>query len=215
MIPNLTQRNVDDYKENILRSGINGLEGIITFQLDQLESILKQEFFRLNDRLDGVIYKNPNFKKECSKNYRDSIEVLMVINKFRTLNDSTQDGTEPAQTSSSKKPKSEDISKSTLMSIFRKPSEYDGIMEILVKKGYCQPKTFFWKFEKSGNKKLLASTIKFLHKQGYYKENKMPSGKEIKAIAKNTFGCDMSVETIKGVNSDYCKSKLPLPRSDK
>ena len=61
MIPNLTQREVDNYKKKILRSGINGLEGIAAFQLDQLSDSIEKEIIQHIDKFDDLIMNNPDY----------------------------------------------------------------------------------------------------------------------------------------------------------
>jgi hypothetical protein len=84
-----------------------------------------------------------------------------------------------------------------LADIFDSISKYNYIMNLLVEKQYCQPNTFIWKDEGAGNKGFLAAILKHLHAQGYYKDNKRLSNEQIKAIAKNTFGWEISIDTIK------------------
>jgi hypothetical protein len=62
---------------------------------------------------------------------------------------------------------------------------------------YCQKDTFIWIDKAKGNKSILAAIIKYLHPQGYYKENREPTNEQIKQIAKNTFSCKISIDTIK------------------
>jgi len=187
MIQDLSPYEKSKYLERIRKFGSDGLEGISRLKAIQLLEVLEYDKQKILERCSDLALLNRSPKYPYPEQYRNGKEYYYwkdtddrlpeirfargIINDFLKSNQTPE-----SQTSSSKKTKSEDISKSTLMSIFRKPSEYDGIMRILVKEGYCQSKTFIWKFEKRGNKKLLASTIKFLHKQGYYKENKIPSG---------------------------------------
>ncbi|MGP8216482.1 MAG: hypothetical protein ACLQQ4_13015 [Bacteroidia bacterium] len=103
------------------------------------------------------------------------------------------------------------INKFLLSDIFSDEAKYKYIMNLLVDKGYCQKETFIWKDGKKGNKGLLAAIIKQLHPQGYYKDNKKPSNEQIQEIAKNTFGCEISISTIEKSNSTtYDVSFIPL-----
>jgi len=84
-----------------------------------------------------------------------------------------------------------------LIDIFEDSSRHNSIMKLLVEKGFCQPNTFIWKDEKKGNKGYLAAILKYLHSQGYYKDNKRPTIEQIQEIASNTFGWSMSIDIIK------------------
>ena len=84
-----------------------------------------------------------------------------------------------------------------LFDIFESSSKYSFIMNLLIEKGHCQTGTHIWKDEGKGNKGLLVAILKHLHTQQYYKENKRPTAEEIKEIAHNTFGSDISIDTIK------------------
>jgi hypothetical protein len=88
----------------------------------------------------------------------------------------------------------------TLLDLFESVSKYKYIMNLLVDKGYCQPNTYIWKDEMKGNKGLLAAIIKYLHKQGYYKNNKKPTNEQIILIAKKTFGWELKIDTVKRAN---------------
>lgn len=89
-----------------------------------------------------------------------------------------------------------------LSDIFDNSLKYDYIMNLLVKNNYCQAKTFIWKDEGKGNKALLASILKYLHKQEYYKSNKQLTNDQIKEISLNTFGLELSIDTIKKAKID-------------
>jgi len=97
--------------------------------------------------------------------------------------------------------------------IFESISKYNYIMNVLVAKKYCQPNTFIWKDEGKGNKGFLAAILKYLHKQQYYKDNKRPSIEQIKAISKNTFGWEMSIDTIKKAKPDQFDLSFIPPAS--
>ena len=70
-------------------------------------------------------------------------------------------------------------------------------MNLLVDHNYIQQDTHIWKDETKGNKGYLASLLKHLHKQGYYKNNIPLTNVQIKEIALNTFGWELSIDTIK------------------
>lgn len=80
---------------------------------------------------------------------------------------------------------------------FATTKKYKTVMDLLVEKGHCQPDTYIWKDEKNGNKSFLAAILKYLHKQGYLKDNKKLSNQQIQLIAKNTFGWEIGLDTIK------------------
>ena len=84
-----------------------------------------------------------------------------------------------------------------LSEAFESISKYQYIMNLLVERQYCHPHTFIWKDDGKGNKELLAAIIKQLHSLGYYKENCRPTNEQIRIIAKNTFGWEVAIDTIK------------------
>jgi len=96
----------------------------------------------------------------------------------------------------------EQVKSFKLSDIFEDISKYKYIMNLLVEKQYCQPNTYIWKDEKKGNKGFLVAIIKCLHIQRYYKDNKRLKNEQIKIISKNTFGCEMSIDTIKKANPE-------------
>ncbi len=101
----------------------------------------------------------------------------------------------------------------TLFDVFKSPSKYQKIMDILINQGYCQAGTFIWKDERKGNKSLLVSILKFLHIQGYYKEDKKLKNKQIKAVAKNTFGMNIGDSIIGSTKPDDFKLGFIPPSS--
>lgn len=84
-----------------------------------------------------------------------------------------------------------------LSDYFESISKFNFIMNLLVEKQYCQPNTFIWKDENKGNKGFLVAILKQLHSQGYYKNNFRLTNEQIKEIALNSFGWDVSIDTIK------------------
>ncbi len=95
-----------------------------------------------------------------------------------------------------------------LTDVFVNDSKYKYIMNLLVEKGYCQQDTFIWKDLNNGNKGLLASILKHFHSLGYLKNNSQLSTEMIKAIAKNTFGKELSIDTIKKAKPDKFNLKF-------
>jgi hypothetical protein len=101
-------------------------------------------------------------------------------------------------TSLPKKQKDEEMESIQLSKIFIHVSKYNKVMEILVKNGYCQPNTYIWIDSQKSNKATIVFLLRdHLHAQRYYKGNKKPTAKQVKVIAKNTFGCDISESHIK------------------
>ncbi len=84
-----------------------------------------------------------------------------------------------------------------LCNLFESISKYKFIMNLLVEQNYCEANTFIWKYGGKGNKGLLVDFIKDLHVKKYYRDNKRPTIKQIKEIAQNTFGLNISTDTIK------------------
>ena len=83
-----------------------------------------------------------------------------------------------------------------LSDIFKAKKLYDEIIKKL-SVDYIGSKTKIWKDQKGGSLRLLASLIKYFHTKGFYKDNYKPSNEEIKIIARNTFGIELSIDTVK------------------
>lgn len=92
--------------------------------------------------------------------------------------------------------------KITLASFFENTSTYKLIMEVLVSKNLITENTYIWKDEQKGNKSLIASIIKYLHQQGYFKNKIPPTNEQIIEIVKNTFGKEIKIDTIKRAKPD-------------
>ncbi|PSR55967.1 hypothetical protein AHMF7605_21910 [Adhaeribacter arboris] len=84
-----------------------------------------------------------------------------------------------------------------LFHVFEDISKYKLVMNLFVEQGYLQPATYIWKDENKGYKGLLAALLKYLHRQGYYKNNIELTPHQIACIAKNTFGRTIAIITIK------------------
>lgn len=84
-----------------------------------------------------------------------------------------------------------------LKDVFADDSKYECIMGLLVNEGYCQSGTYIWKDFKSRYKGLIASILKYLHFQNYYKEKTGISNDQIREIALNTFRVPIEIDTIK------------------
>lgn len=89
-----------------------------------------------------------------------------------------------------------------LSDVFESPTKYKLIMDLLVKKSFCQKDTFIWRDSKGGSKTLLISILKHLHALGYYKDGKRLKEEQIKIISKNTFSVELSSSTIKKAKVD-------------
>ena len=80
---------------------------------------------------------------------------------------------------------------------FEKVSRYKYVIELLVKEGYCEANTYVWIDKKRSNKSFIVGLIKGLQAKKYYKDNSSPTNLEIKEIAKNLFGVNIGIDTIK------------------
>lgn len=101
-----------------------------------------------------------------------------------------------------------------LSDLFLFPKNYQYIVNLLVEKGYCHSQTNFWIDDKKGNKELMVAIIKQLHVLRYYADDKKPTTTQIQSIAKNTFGVDVSIDTIKRVSHTHFNLSF-LPPADK
>jgi len=98
-----------------------------------------------------------------------------------------------------------------LVDVFESVSKYNFIMELFVKKSFCEPGTYIWKDETGGSKGLLVAILKNLHSKGYYKENKKLSNDQINKIALNTFGAGIKSSTIGHITADsFDLSYIPI-----
>lgn len=88
----------------------------------------------------------------------------------------------------------------TFPNLFISEEKYQEIMSVLVKEKFCQEVTFIWKDSKKGTKSFLASLIKHLHSKGYY--IKYPTNDEVLLVAKNSFMCDLGIDTVKRAKID-------------
>ena len=83
---------------------------------------------------------------------------------------------------------------------FQYSDQYDSVMELLINKKCCQPKTYIWN-ETKGTKNNLASLLKHdLFLKGYLKRRLTTN--EIITIASNTFGSSLSTSTIAHAKPD-------------
>lgn len=86
--------------------------------------------------------------------------------------------------------------------LFSNKAQYDYILNLLVRQGFCQEKTFIWKDKRKGNKALLVSIIKYLHTLQYYHSKKTLSNAQILDIALHTFGLQLKIDTVKKATPD-------------
>ncbi len=103
----------------------------------------------------------------------------------------------PQQVKNETRGKQKEPDRQTLSETFEDILKYQKVMELLVSKEFCQAHTYLWKDRKVGYKMTLVRILKQLHVQGYYQGNKSLSHDEIKAIANNTFGVQLGIDTVK------------------
>jgi len=99
-----------------------------------------------------------------------------------------------------KKQKEIEVNKGLEM-FFESISKYKYVMELLVSENHVHPNTYIWKDESNGNKSFLAALIKDLHGKNYYKLNIKPTNIETKGICQESFGRNISLDTIKKSHS--------------
>ncbi len=87
--------------------------------------------------------------------------------------------------------------KLTLEMVFGNSLKWQYIIELLVSHDIVERDTYIWKEYKNSNKGTIISLLKILHTRGYYRDNKALKNIEIRDIALNTFGIDISVSHIK------------------
>ncbi|WP_111627051.1 hypothetical protein [Larkinella arboricola] len=80
---------------------------------------------------------------------------------------------------------------------FEHTSKYKIVMELLVERKYCQAGTYIWIDTAPGFKSTVVILIKHLHAQGFFKNKKKPSNQEIVIVAQNTFGVQLSIDSVK------------------
>lgn len=187
MIPNLTLHDVDDYKKNILRSGINGLEGIAAFQLDQLNDSIEKEIIRHIDRFDDWILNNPDYAypeiyksnrrqywEDHSHDFQDCKKIYNVIIDFRELNQTTRNNAKQVETELKQtKEQSESMSNNNVtqdlpktLILFNKKETIDKLFDVL--KGFFPEKQAELLYALKGKK--LDEPILFPHNQNKFVE---------------------------------------------
>jgi hypothetical protein len=90
----------------------------------------------------------------------------------------------------------------TLISFFDEPSKYPIILKLLSDKNHSYPNTNVWNTQ-SG---FLIRVLKNLFLKKYFKVK--PTNEEYKAIALNTFSCDMGIDTVKRSKSKATDTDL-------
>lgn len=84
-----------------------------------------------------------------------------------------------------------------------KSTDYNTLLRILSEKGFINPETLIWIDKGKGHKGMVAALLKRLFDLGYYGKNDL-GNEEVKAIAKNTFGIDVKIDTVKKAkNTDF------------
>jgi len=101
-----------------------------------------------------------------------------------------------------------------LEDLFEDPLKYKLIMDLLVKKGFCQEYTYLWKDEKNGYRSICAAILKQLQLKGYYKKSPRLKPWEIQQIALNSFNVDMHISTINHAKPEIYKLDFILPASE-
>jgi hypothetical protein len=84
--------------------------------------------------------------------------------------------------------------------------EINKAKEWFIMVGFCDSETFMWKDQKKGSKTMLVNYIKDLHFKGY---SKKLSHNEIKSVAKNSFGVDIGIDTIKKAQGNPPTKTIP------
>lgn len=82
-----------------------------------------------------------------------------------------------------------------LSDVIKDDDTYNKIMQALTVK-HCDPVTHQWIDYDNGKKGLLAAVLNHLHFMQCYKNNKRPKAIQMLIISKNTFGVEMSIDTI-------------------
>ena len=80
---------------------------------------------------------------------------------------------------------------------FADATHYNAIMKILVKNGKCHHQTYLWIDNGAGSKRHLAELFTDLHAKGYFVNNVKMQATEKQAVAFNTFGVKLSIDTAK------------------
>ena len=164
-------------------------------------------------------YENKMFCGDCEEIMRLNGERIEEFTEFSTPDETNESESKLSITDILKieasnpnpigKPKSELPEKLELL--FEHISKYNEIMEILVSEKLIQPNTYIWIDEKKGNKALLVALIKDLHAKKYYKKNKRPTNEQIKKICRNSFGWEISIDTVKHAKAtDFDLTFIPL-----
>ena len=94
-----------------------------------------------------------------------------------------------------------DTSNLTLIEMFSEVSKYPTILKLLSDEGWSFPNTNVWIEQKT----FLIRVLQNLYLKGYF--IKKPTNNQYKAIALNTFNCDISIETIKRLSKPKIDEK--------
>jgi hypothetical protein len=171
------------------------------WELIDFQEFIKRQISKEMQEINNILLLNPEMKygKDfTSQEYENLKQIKKIVeNRLTAI---------IPQPEKRKQPEYE-----TLFELFASASKYHNVMNLLVDAVVCQKGTYIWKDEKKGSKTLVASLIKHLHKQGYYKDNHTPTTNEIVLIACNTFSVKVSKSTIKHASNELPPGPFKIP----
>jgi len=153
----------------------------------KIEDFAQNKAASVNSKLNKIRALNKPEMWEGDERFEDAQNYVGFLSRYKQIDNSqdTINGTPDC-----------------LLSLFQDVSKYKKIMNILADKSLIEHNTELWKDEGKGSKGYLVSLIKNLHLKQYFKEDKKPSNEQIKVICKNTFGIEISIETIKRIREN-------------
>ena len=99
----------------------------------------------------------------------------------------------------------------SLKEIFKKEEQYFMILDLLREQKLIAANSAIWIDNAKGRKTTIIALIKFLQIQGYYNVKRVLTYEQIKDIAHNTFGVNISLGLIKHIKfNDIIFKNIPL-----
>lgn len=95
-----------------------------------------------------------------------------------------------------------------LIDLFKEPSQFNQIIEILADKSFCDRHSYVWKDQSKGNKATFAALMKDLYNKLYLKRDFSKDGIELKEIAKNTFSLSIGSDYARKAKHDNLDANL-------
>jgi len=183
---------------------------IIIYHAGYKRQIIERLLFALKDWIvyqkeKGALNESNKEANMGYKNAKGAVDfynwLLLKSDKLNEIESHTNledlDIAKSANKKSSSQAHYEANSEIKLNQFFVSKSKFKSFMKMLASNGKIEPSTYLWIDDANGSKGYLAGLLKDLHGKGYYENNKRLTNNEIQKISFNTFGWDISIDTIK------------------